>query len=299
MPKVQEEVENFFGKEPRRDINPDEAVAVGAAIQGGVLSGAVKDVLLLDVTPLSLGIETLGSVMTRLIDKNTTIPTKANQVFSTAEDNQTAVTIHVLQGERERAGDNKSLGRFDLSEISSAPRGLPQIDVAFDIDANGILNVSAKDKATGKEQKIVIKASSGLSEEEIDRMIGDAETHAAEDKKFRELVEARNQGDALVHATEKSLEELGEKVEAEDRASIEAAAADLKEAVKGDSKEVVEAKIKALSEASAGMAQKLYEEQAAAEGAADPGATEDDENIVDADFEEVEEVKDDDEQKSA
>ncbi|MEE9571406.1 MAG: molecular chaperone DnaK [Gammaproteobacteria bacterium] len=296
MPKVQEEVENFFGKEPRRDVNPDEAVAVGAAIQGGVLSGAVKDVLLLDVTPLSLGIETLGSVMTRLIDKNTTIPTKANQVFSTAEDNQTAVTIHVLQGERERAGDNKSLGRFDLSEISSAPRGLPQIEVAFDIDANGILNVSAKDKATGKEQKIVIKASSGLSEEEIERMIGDAETHAAEDKKFRELVEARNQGDALVHATEKSLEELGEKVEAEDRASIEAAAADLKEAVKGDSKEVIEAKIKALSEASAGMAQKLYEEQAAAEGTADSGATEDDENIVDADFEEV---KDDDEQKSA
>ena len=296
MPKVQEEVENFFGKEPRRDVNADEAVAVGAAIQGGVLSGAVKDVLLLDVTPLSLGIETLGSVMTRLIDKNTTIPTKANQVFSTAEDNQTAVTIHVLQGERERAGDNKSLGRFDLSEISSAPRGLPQIEVAFDIDANGILNVSAKDKATGKEQKIVIKASSGLSEEEIERMIGDAETHAAEDKKFRELVEARNQGDALVHATEKSLAELGEKVEAEDRANIEAAAADLNEAVKGDSKEVIEAKIKALSEASAGMAQKLYEEQAAAEGAADSGATEDDENIVDADFEEV---KDDDEQKSA
>ncbi len=296
MPKVQEEVENFFGKEPRRDVNADEAVAVGAAIQGGVLSGAVKDVLLLDVTPLSLGIETLGSVMTRLIDKNTTIPTKANQVFSTAEDNQTAVTIHVLQGERERAGDNKSLGRFDLSEISSAPRGLPQIEVAFDIDANGILNVSAKDKATGKEQKIVIKASSGLSEEEIERMIGDAETHSAEDKKFRELVEARNQGDALVHATEKSLAELGEKVEAEDRANIEAAAADLNEAVKGDSKEVIEAKIKALSEASAGMAQKLYEEQAAAEGTADSGATEDDENIVDADFEEV---KDDDEQKSA
>jgi molecular chaperone DnaK len=296
MPKVQEEVENFFGKEPRRDVNADEAIAVGAAIQGGVLSGTVKDVLLLDVTPLSLGIETLGSVMTRLIDKNTTIPTKANQVFSTAEDNQTAVTIHVLQGERERAGDNKSLGRFDLSEISSAPRGLPQIEVAFDIDANGILNVSAKDKATGKEQKIVIKASSGLSEEEIERMIGDAETHAAEDKKFRELVEARNQGDALVHATEKSLAELGEKVEAEDRANIEAASADLNEAVKGDSKEVIEAKIKALSEASAGMAQKLYEEQAAAEGTADSGATEDDENIVDADFEEV---KDDDEQKSA
>ena len=296
MPKVQEEVANFFGKEPRKDVNPDEAVAVGAAIQGGVLSGAVKDVLLLDVTPLSLGIETLGGVMTRLIDKNTTIPTKANQVFSTAEDNQTAVTIHVLQGERERAGDNKSLGRFDLSDIPPAPRGLPQVEVAFDIDANGILNVSAKDKATGKEQKIVIKASSGLGDEEIERMVSDAEEHAADDREFRELVETRNQGDALVHASEKSLEELGDKVEAEDRANIEAAVAELKEAVKSDSKEVIEAKIKALSEASAGMAQKLYAEQAAAEGTEDPGAAEDDENIVDADFEEV---KDDDEQKSA
>ncbi|MCZ6475125.1 MAG: molecular chaperone DnaK [Gammaproteobacteria bacterium] len=300
MPKVQEEVANFFGQEPRKDINPDEAVAVGAAIQGGVLSGAVKDVLLLDVTPLSLGIETLGGVMTRLIDKNTTIPTKANQVFSTAEDNQTAVTIHVLQGERERAEDNKSLGRFDLSEIPPAPRGLPQVEVAFDIDANGILNVSAKDKATGKEQKIVIKASSGLDEEEIKRMIGDAEVHAADDLKFRELVDTRNQGDALLHATEKSLGELGEKVEAEERASIEAAVADLKEAVKGDSKEVIEAKVNALSEASASMAQRLYAEQAAAEGAGTdatgPGATEGDENIVDAEFEEV---KDDDEQKSA
>jgi molecular chaperone DnaK len=296
MPKVQEEVANFFGKEPRKDVNPDEAVAVGAAIQGGVLSGAVKDVLLLDVTPLSLGIETLGGVMTRLIDKNTTIPTKADQVFSTAEDNQTAVTIHVLQGERERAGDNKSLGRFDLSDIPPAPRGLPQVEVAFDIDANGILNVSAKDKATGKEQKIVIKASSGLSDEEIERMVSDAEEHAADDREFRELVETRNQGDALVHASEKSLEELGDKVEAEDRANIEAAVAELKEAVKSDSKEVIEAKIKALSEASAGMAQKLYAEQAAAEGTEDPGAAEDDENIVDADFEEV---KDDDEQKSA
>ncbi|MCZ6584858.1 MAG: molecular chaperone DnaK [Gammaproteobacteria bacterium] len=300
MPKVQEEVANFFGQEPRKDINPDEAVAVGAAIQGGVLSGAVKDVLLLDVTPLSLGIETLGGVMTRLIDKNTTIPTKANQVFSTAEDNQTAVTIHVLQGERERSEDNKSLGRFDLSEIPPAPRGLPQVEVAFDIDANGILNVSAKDKATGKEQKIVIKASSGLDEEEIKRMIGDAEVHAADDLKFRELVDTRNQGDALLHATEKSLGELGEKVEAEERANIEAAVADLKEAVKGDSKEVIEAKVNALSEASASMAQRLYAEQAAAESAGtdatSPGATEGDENIVDAEFEEV---KDDDEQKSA
>ncbi len=300
MPKVQEEVANFFGKEPRKDINPDEAVAVGAAIQGGVLSGAVKDVLLLDVTPLSLGIETLGGVMTRLIDKNTTIPTKANQVFSTAEDNQTAVTIHVLQGERERAEDNKSLGRFDLSEIPPAPHGLPQVEVSFDIDANGILNVSAKDKATSKEQKIVIKASSGLDEEEIERMIGDAETHAADDLKFRELVDTRNQGDALLHATEKSLGELGEKVEAEERANIEAAVADLKEAVKGDSKDVIEAKVKVLSEASASMAQRLYAEQAAAESAGTdttgPGATEGDENIVDAEFEEV---KDDDEQKSA
>ncbi len=297
MPKVQEEVANFFGQEPRKDVNPDEAVAVGAAIQGGVLSGAVTDVLLLDVTPLSLGIETLGGVMTRLIDKNTTIPTKANQVFSTAEDNQTAVTIHVLQGERERATDNKSLGRFDLSDILPAPRGLPQVEVAFDIDANGILNVSAKDKATGKEQKIVIKASSGLSEEEIKRMVSDAEEHAADDRDFRELVETRNQGDALIHASEKSLEELGEKVEAADRANIEAAVAELNEAVKSDSKEVIEAKIKALSEASAGMAQKLYAEQAAAESAEDSGAAEDDDNIVDADFEEVK--GDDDEQKSA
>ena len=300
MPKVQEEVANFFGQEPRKDVNPDEAVAVGAAIQGGVLSGVVKDVLLLDVTPLSLGIETLGGVMTRLIDKNTTIPTKANQVFSTAEDNQTAVTIHVLQGERERAEDNKSLGRFDLAEIPSAPRGLPQVEVAFDIDANGILNVSAKDKATGKEQKIVIKASSGLDEEEIKRMISDAEAHVADDLKFRELVDTRNQGDALLHATEKSLGEFGEKVEAEERANIEAAVADLKEAVKGDSKEVIEAKVNALSEASASMAQRLYAEQAAAEGAGTDatgsGATEGDDNIVDAEFEEV---KDDDEQKSA
>ena len=301
MPKVQEEVQNFFGKEPRRDVNPDEAVAIGAAIQAGVLSGEVTDVLLLDVTPLSLGIETLGRVMTRLIDKNSTIPTKANQVFSTAEDNQTAVTIHVLQGERERAEGNKSLGRFDLTDIPPAPRGMPQVDVTFDIDANGILNVSAKDKATGKEQKIVIKASSGLSDDEIDRMVSDAEAHAAEDKKFRELVETRNQGDALVHATEKMLQELGEKAEPEERAGIEAAISELKNAVEGDNKDVIEAKIKALSEASAGLAQKLYAEQTE-EGGTDGGTDAssgdvDDDNVVDAEFEEVE--SDDDEQKSA
>ena len=301
MPKVQEAVQGFFGKEPRRDVNPDEAVAIGAAIQAGVLSGEVKDVLLLDVTPLSLGIETLGGVMTRLIDKNTTIPTKAQQVFSTADDNQTAVTIHVLQGERERAGDNKSLGRFDLTDIPPAPRGMPQVEVSFDIDANGILNVSAKDKATGKEQKIVIKASSGLSEEEIERMVADAEAHAAEDQKFRELVDVRNQGDALVHATEKSLEELGDKVEAQERGNIESAVAALKEAVKGDSKDAIEAKIKALSEVSGTLAQRLYEQQAAesnegddtGESAEQPSS---DESVVDAEFEEVD---GDDEQKSA
>jgi molecular chaperone DnaK len=300
MPKVQEAVEAFFGQEPRRDVNPDEAVAMGAAIQAGVLSGEVKDVLLLDVTPLSLGIETLGGVMTRLIDKNTTIPTKAQQVFSTADDNQTAVTIHVLQGERERAGDNKSLGRFDLTDIPPAPRGMPQVEVSFDIDANGILNVSAKDKATGKEQKIVIKASSGLSDDEIDRMVADAEAHAAEDQKFRELVDVRNQGDALVHATEKSLEELGDKVEAQERGSIESAVAELKEAVKGDSKDAIEAKLKALSEVSGSLAQRIYEQQAAesSEGPAETAdQSETDESVVDAEFEEVD--GDDDEQKSA
>ena len=294
MPKVQEAVEKLFSKEPRRDVNPDEAVAVGAAIQGGVLSGDVKDVLLLDVTPLSLGIETLGSVMTKLIEKNTTIPTKANQVFSTAEDNQTAVTIHVLQGERERAGDNKSLGRFDLTNIPSAQRGLPQIDVTFDIDANGILNVSAKDKATGKEQKIVIKASSGLSDDEIDRMVKDAESHADEDKVFRELTDIRNQGDALIHATEKSLSELGEKVTAEERTNIESASNDLKDSLKDENKEVIETKIKALAEASQGLAEKLYAEQKESESDDNESSSKDsadEDNIVDAEFEEVDDKK--------
>ena len=295
MPKVQEAVKDFFGQEPRKDVNPDEAVAVGAAIQAGVLAGHVKDVLLLDVTPLSLGIETLGGVMTKLIDKNTTIPTKANQVFSTADDNQTAVTIHVLQGERDRALDNKSLGRFDLTDIPPAPRGMPQVEVTFDIDANGILNVSAKDKATGKEQKIVIKASSGLSDDEIDRMVQDAEVHQEEDRKFRETVEARNQADALVHASEKSLADLGEKVRDEERKSIETAIESLKEALKAEDKDEIEARSKALAEASAGLAQRIYEEQAqqagseeAAAGAQGPAGGDD---VVDAEFEEVKEDK--------
>ncbi len=288
MPKVFEEVQNFFGKEPRRDVNPDEAVALGAAIQGGVLAGDVKDVLLLDVTPLSLGIETLGGVMTKLIDKNTTIPANAEQVFSTAEDNQTAVTIHVLQGERERSMDNKSLGRFDLTDIPPSPRGLPQIEVTFDIDANGILNVSAKDKATGKSQNIVIKASSGLSDDEIDKMVSDAESHAEEDRKFRELVDARNQADGLIHAAEKTLNELGEKATQEERLAIENAIADLKTALEGDDKEQIETKTAALGEASGSLAQKLYAEQQAQgeEGAAE-GAAAPDDDVVDAEFEEV------------
>jgi len=293
MPLVQKFVKDFFGKEPRKDVNPDEAVAVGAAVQAGVLTGEVKDVLLLDVTPLSLGIETLGGVMTKLIEKNTTIPTKATQVFSTADDNQTAVTIHVLQGERDRATDNKSLGRFDLSDLPPAPRGMPQVEVTFDIDANGILNVQAKDKATGKEQKIVIKASSGLNEDEIKRMVLDAEAHAEEDKKFRELAETRNRADALLHATEKSLKDLGEKVSAADRARVESALSDLKGVIKGDDKDVIETKARALAEASATIAQQAYSDAQAGAGQAGgaPGgggsAAGGKEEVLDAEFEEV------------
>jgi molecular chaperone DnaK len=293
MPKVQEAVKELFGKDPRKDVNPDEAVAVGAAIQGGVLGGEVKDVLLLDVTPLSLGIETMGGVMTKLIEKNTTIPTKAAQVFSTAEDNQTAVTVHVLQGEREVASGNKSLGRFDLSDIPPAPRGVPQVEVTFDIDANGILNVSAKDKGTGKEQKIVIKASSGLSDDEIDKMVSDAEAHADEDRKFKELVEARNSGENLIHATKKSMDELGDKLEAEEKENIEKAIAELDEALKGDDKAAMEEKTVALSQASAKMAERLYAEQGggdAAAGAEQAEASADD-DVVDAEFEEVKDDK--------
>ena len=288
MPKVQEEVQSFFGKEPRRDVNPDEAVALGAAIQGGVLAGDVKDVLLLDVTPLSLGIETLGGVMTKVIDKNTTIPASAEQVFSTADDNQTAVTIHILQGERERATDNNTLGRFDLADIPVAPRGLPQIEVKFDIDANGILNVSAKDKATGKSQTIIIKASSGLGEDEIDKMVAEAETHAEDDRKFRELVDARNQADALIHASEKTLADLGEKASAEERLAVENAVADLKTALEGNEKDTIQTKIAALGEASGSLVQKLYAEQAAAgaEGGAESSQAADG-DVVDAEFEEV------------
>jgi molecular chaperone DnaK len=295
MPKVQEEVQNFFGKEPRKDVNPDEAVAMGAAIQGGVLAGDVKDVLLLDVTPLSLGIETLGGVMTDLIEKNTTIPANETQIFSTADDNQTAVTIHVLQGERQRAQDNKSLGRFDLTDIPPAPRGLPQIEVQFDIDANGILNVSAKDKATGKSQNIVIKASSGLSDDEIEQMVSDAASHAEEDRKFRERVDARNQADALIHAAEKTLKEAGDKVSGEERLAVENAISDLKAVLEEGDKETIETKTAALAEASASIAQKLYAEQAASEGEAAPEGDSGKEDVVDAEFEEV----DDDEEKKA
>ncbi len=301
MPMVQKTVTDFFGKEPRKDVNPDEAVAMGAAIQGGVLGGDVKDVLLLDVTPLSLGIETMGGVMTKLIEKNTTIPTNASQVFSTADDNQTAVTVHVLQGEREQAAGNKSLGRFDLSDIPPAPRGVPQIEVSFDIDANGILNVSAKDKATGKEQSIKITASSGLSDDEIEKMVQDAEAHAEEDKKFHELVTARNQADGMIHATKKSMEELGDdKLEAGEKEAIEAAIADLEEAVKGSDVAVIEEKTKALAEASAKMAERLYGQggdaaaaAAAAAGAAGAAGAEasSDDDVVDAEFEEVKDDK--------
>ena len=302
MPMVQAKVEEIFGKAPRKDVNPDEAVAVGAAIQGGVLTGEVKDVLLLDVTPLSLGIETMGGVMTKLIDKNTTIPTKAQQVFSTADDNQTAVTVHVLQGEREQAAANKSLGRFDLSDIPPAPRGMPQIEVSFDIDANGILNVSAKDKATNKEQSIVIKASSGLNDEEIDRMVKDAEAHADEDKKFHELVQARNQADAMIHATRKSMAELGDdKLEAGEKEAIESAIKDLEAVIKEGDKEIIEAKTKVLTDASGKMAERLYAQHGAAEQAA-AGAAADGANantssssagddVVDAEFEEVKDDK--------
>jgi len=299
MPKVQQAVKDFFGKEPRRDVNPDEAVAIGAAIQGGVLGGDVKDVLLLDVTPLSLGIETLGGVMTKLIPKNTTIPTKATQVFSTADDNQTAVTVHVLQGERDMAGGNKSLGRFDLTGIPSALRGMPQIEVTFDIDANGILHVSAKDKATGKENKIEVKAGSGLTEAEIERMVKDAEAHAEEDRKARELAEARNQADATVHNVRRTLKDAGDKLEAADKARIESAIKVLEEAARTDDKEDIEKKTQALMEASHKLAEQMYkatQEAGAAAGGAPAGGGEEaagggKDNVVDAEFEEVKENK--------
>ena len=291
MPKVQDAVTEFFGKEARKDVNPDEAVALGAAIQGGVLGGTVTDVLLLDVTPLSLGIETMGGVMTKLVEKNTTIPTKAQQVFSTADDNQNAVTVHVLQGEREMASGNKSLGRFDLTDIPPAPRGMPQIEVSLDIDANGILNVSAKDKATGKEQSIQIKASSGLSDEEIEKMVKDAEAHAEDDKKLKELVEARNSADGMVHATEKSLKDFGDKVDGAEVAKIQALVDEVKEAIKGDDKDLIESKSQALMEASGALAQAQAGGEAAPEGAEQAQKKADDDDIVDAEFEEVNDSK--------
>lgn len=295
MPLVQKKVSDFFGKESRHDVNPDEAVAVGAAIQAAVLSGDVTDVLLLDVTPLSLGIETMGGVASNLIDKNTTIPTKKTQVFSTADDNQTAVTIHVVQGERKQAIQNKSLGRFDLSDIPPAPRGMPQIEVAFDLDANGILNVSAKDKATGKKQSIVIKASSGLSDEEIDQMIKDAEAHSADDKKFEELIAARNTADGMIHATKKTLEEAGDKATDEEKEAINSAITELEEAVKDDDMAEIKAKTKTLTDASGDLAQKMYAEAeatASAEGeGADGAESAGNDDAVDAEFEEVEEVE--------
>lgn len=296
MPKVQAAVAEFFGKEPRKDVNPDEAVAVGASIQGAVLSGEVKDVLLLDVTPLSLGIETMGGVMTPLIEKNTTIPTKKSQVFSTADDNQAAVTVHVLQGERKMATENKSLGRFDLAGIPPAPRGVPQIEVTFDIDANGILNVSAKDKATGKEQNIIIKASSGLSDDEVERMIRDAEAHAEEDKKFEELIAARNTGDQMLHGTKKALEDVKD-ISDDEKSAIETAIADLEAVIKGDDKEEIEAKTKALTDVASPVMERVYKAQAEA-AQAEAGAAEQahsskaaDDDVVDADFEEVKDDK--------
>jgi len=302
MPKVQEYVKNIFGKEPRKDVNPDEAVAVGAAIQAGVLGGQVKDVLLLDVTPLSLGIETLGGVMTKLIEKNTTIPTKTSQVFSTAEDSQQAVTVHVLQGEREMARDNKSLGRFDLTDIPLAPRGIPQIEVTFDIDANGILHVGAKDKATGKENKIIIKASSGLSDDEVKRMIREAELHAEEDKKIHELITARNHGDSVIHTTHKTLHELGDKVEADEKSKIEAAIEELKKVINGEDKEAIDKKTEALTELAGKLAERIYAQQAPGAGGPDAGhehassagsseGGKTGEDVVDAEFEEVKDDK--------
>jgi len=299
MPKVQDKVKEIFGKEPRKDVNPDEAVAVGAAIQGGVLKGEVKDVLLLDVTPLSLGIETLGGVMTKLIQKNTTIPTKAQQVFSTADDNQAAVTIHVLQGERDMAGGNKSLGQFNLEGIPPAPRGMPQIEVTFDIDANGILHVSAKDKATGKENKITIKASSGLTEDEIKRMVNDAEAHREEDAKARELVETRNQCDSMVHMVKKALAEHGDKIDAGEKGKIEAAIKDAEEAMKGNDKDAIEAKTQALAQVSQKLGEKMYAqagagaqaEAGAAQASGQQGKQADQGDVVDAEFEEVKDKK--------
>ena len=295
MPKVRKQVSELFGKEPRHDVNPDEAVALGAAIQAGVLSSDIKDVLLLDVTPLSLGIETLGGVMTKLIEKNTTIPTNASQVFSTAENQQTTVSVHVLQGERERADANKSLGRFDLTDIPPAPRGMPQIEVSFDIDANGILNVSAKDKGTGKEQSIEIKASSGLDDKEIEAMVKDAKEHAEEDRKFQELVNTRNQADTLAYATEKSLNEAGDKVSEDEKKNIEAAIADVREAIKGDDRGRIEEATKRLTEASAKFAEQLYKEESASQqeqAAGGTAASAEEKDVVDADYEDVSEKKD-------